>query len=93
MAVLYLTFTCLEVGAQKKWQVPGLSFSTNYSMSYLCLHFCLKVTAELSLQVSAIIINNKVMQPKIHFFLQTISKFISFFFLNKRVCISVLQFH
>lgn len=66
--VLYLTFTCLEVGARKKWQVPELSFSTNYSMSYLCLHFCLKVTAELSLQVSAIIINNEVMQPKIHFF-------------------------
>lgn len=38
-AVLYLTFTCLEVGAQTEWQVPELSFSTNYSMSYLCLRF------------------------------------------------------
>lgn len=57
-AVLYLTFTCLEVGAQTEWQVPELSFSTNYSMSYLCLRFFLKVAAELSLQMSARIINN-----------------------------------
>lgn len=57
-AVLYLTFTCLEVGAQKEWQVPELSFSTSYSMSYLYLHFCLKVAAELSLQMSARTINN-----------------------------------
>lgn len=34
------------------------TFSTNYSMSYLCLRFCLKVAAELSLQISARIINN-----------------------------------
>lgn len=57
-AVLYLTFTCLEVGAQKEGQVPELYFSTDYSMTYLCLHFCLKVAAELSLPVSARIINN-----------------------------------
>lgn len=57
-AVLYLTFTCLEVGAQKEWQVPELTFSPNYSMSYIYLHFCLKVAAELSLPMSARTINN-----------------------------------
>lgn len=49
--ILHLTFTCLE-GARKKLQVPDMSLSTNYSMSWLCLHFCEKVAAELNQQVS-----------------------------------------
>jgi len=44
----HLSFTCLEEGAQKKWQVPEMSFSMNYPLSCLCQHFCKKVAAELS---------------------------------------------
>lgn len=88
--ILHLTFTCLEEGAQKKWQVPGLSFSTIYSVSCLCLHFLLKSSWQIQwASVRQELWVTKGCSQKFHmFFLQTISKFISYL----KIIIFMFQF-